>query len=309
MICTCTMNPSLDYFMEFDQFTNQQKLRRSTSEYYAAGGKGINVSIVLNNLGIPSRAFGFLGGFTKDFYIKLLAKYEQIRPNFTYIDGATRINVKLRLGTETLRDMHAVGPHINADSMNNLMCKVRGLYEGDTLVLAGNTPEYLEEDTKKMLQDAIHSGINVVLDTSPNIMRDMTSCKPFLYKTTPEELSVILGEECKSKESILAGTKKLYEQGVKNVIVLMETGIAILVCKDGVFKTHVLNRGDAVNTVGTGDSMVAGFLMNYLRSKDALDSFRFGASCGTATAYSKGLATREKIDSMYESTDIVRIDE
>ena len=307
MICTCTMNPSLDYYMEFDKFENQQKLRRSTLECDEACGKGINVSIGLSNLGIPTRAFGFLGGFTKDFYINLLAKYEDIRPNFTYIDGSTRINVKLRVDSETMRDVHACGPMITHDAMENLMGKVRTLYEGDTFVLAGNVAEYLIEDTEKMLKDAISGDIRVVLDTVPKIMKDMISFKPFLYKTTPVELQEITGKPCNDKEAVIASAKALHEQGVRHVIVLLEDGTAVLACDEGVYESGILSQGPAVNTVGTGDSMVAGFLMNYVRTKDPVDSFRFGASCGSATAYSRGLATREKIDSMYESTGIEKI--
>lgn len=307
MICTCTMNPSLDYYMEFDEFKNEQKLRRSSLEYYEAGGKGINVSIVLSNLGIPSRAFGFLGGFTKDFYINLLAKYEDIRPNFTYIDGSTRINVKLKLDSVTMRDVHASGPMITHDAMENLMNKVSSLYEGDTFVLAGNVAEYLVEDTEVMLKRAIDNDIKVVLDTVPEIMKKMIAYKPFLYKTTPSELHDITGKDCTTKENVIESAKWLHEQGVRHVIVLLEDGTAVLVSDEGIYESGILTQGPAVNTVGTGDSMVAGFLMNYVRTKDSVDSFRFGASCGSATAYSKGLATREKIDSMYESTVIDKI--
>ncbi|MGM9942416.1 MAG: 1-phosphofructokinase family hexose kinase [Bulleidia sp.] len=307
MICTCTMNPSLDYYMEFEDFENDQKLRRSTLEYYEAGGKGINVSIVLSNLGIPSRAFGFIGGFTKDFYIRLLAKYEDIRPNFTYIDGATRINVKLRSDSVTVRDMHANGPMITHDAMENLMAKVSTLYEGDVFVLAGNIAEYLVEDTKKMIIEAIDHDIKVVLDTVPEVMKSMIEYHPFMYKTTPSELETIVGKPCRTKEEVIANAKALHAQGVSHVVVLLDDGTAVLICDEGVYESGILRQGPAVNTVGTGDSMVAGFLMNYVRTKDSVDSFRFGASCGTATAYSRGLATREKIDRMYESTEIVKI--
>lgn len=120
MICTCTMNPSLDYYLEFDENIKNGKLNRSNLEYYEAGGKGINVSIVLNNLGIPTKAFGFIGGFTKDFYISLLAKYENIHPNFTYTDGHTRVNVKLH-GKDEVTDIHAMGPYITHEDMQKLV--------------------------------------------------------------------------------------------------------------------------------------------------------------------------------------------
>lgn len=308
MICTCTMNPSLDYYMEFEKKPADGQVNRSQLEYYEAGGKGINVSIVLNNLGIPSRAFGFLGGFTKDFYISLLAKYEEIRPNFTYINGPTRINVKLRTQDEAPTDMNAAGPYITHDDMANLMKKVSTLYEQDYFVLAGNEADYLVEDTEKMLKNAIASGVKVVMDTNPGIMKDLIGDKPFMFKTTPEELSLITGTDCAKIEDAIAAAKSLYEQGVQHVLVVNGSRYAVLVCREGTYECDMLKEGAAINTVGTGDSMVAGFLMDYMRSKDAVDSFRFGASCGSATAYSKGLATREKIDAMYESTKVRKVD-
>ena len=308
MICTCTMNPSLDYYMEFEKKPADGQVNRSQLEYYEAGGKGINVSIVLNNLGIPSRAFGFLGGFTKDFYISLLAKYEEIRPNFTYINGHTRINVKLRTQNEKPTDMNAAGPYITHDDMDNLMKKVSSLYEQDYFVLAGNEADYLVEDTEKMLRNAIASGVRVVMDTNPGIMKDLITDRPFMFKTTPEELSMITGTDCSKVEDAIQAARTLHEQGVHHVLVVNGNRYAVLVCDEGTYECDILKEGAAVNTVGTGDSMVAGFLMDYMRSKDPVDSFRFGASCGSATAYSKGLATREKIDAMYESTSVRKVD-
>ena len=138
-------------------------------------------------------------------------------------------------------------------------------------------------------------------------MKKMIAYKPFLYKTTPSELHDITGKDCTTKENVIESAKWLHEQGVRHVIVLLEDGTAVLVSDEGIYESGILTQGPAVNTVGTGDSMVAGFLMNYVRTKDSVDSFRFGASGGSATAYSKGLATREKIDSMYESTVIDKI--
>ena len=151
MICTCTMNPSLDYYLEFDENIKNGKLNRSNLEYYEAGGKGINVSIVLNNLGIPTKAFGFIGGFTKDFYISLLAKYENIHPNFTYTDGHTRVNVKLH-GKDEVTDIHAMGPYITHEDMQKLVKKTESMYEQDYFVLAGNTQEWLIDETEEMLK-------------------------------------------------------------------------------------------------------------------------------------------------------------
>lgn len=309
MICTCTMNPSLDYYMEFETEPKVNEVNRSTIEYYEAGGKGINVSIVLNNLGIPSKAFGFVGGFTKDFYISLLAKYENIRPAFTYTEGNTRINVKLRTEDRPDTNLNAMGPVITHEDMQNLERKVSMLYEQDYFVLAGNTPEYLSDDTKAMLTESIRTGVKVVLDTNPDIMRDMISEKPFLYKTTPEELGLILNRPMKTRQDVVDGARELYHAGVKHILVVRDNEEGLMISRKGTYYAKILSQGVAVNTVGTGDSMVAGFLMDYLRTGDSVDSFRFGASCGSATAYSKGLATRAKIDAMYENTEIVKVEE
>lgn len=308
MIFTCTLNPSLDYYLESDKNLSPGKMNRSQLEYYEAGGKGINVSIVLNNLGIPSRALGFLGGFTKDFYISLLAKYEYILPHFTYINGPTRINIKMRTA-DGPTDINAAGPYITPEDMNNLERKAERLSKGDYLVLAGNTPVYLAEDVKVMLKKAIEQEVKVCLDTDPGLIRDMLGNGLFLVKTTPEELSVMVDQKIENEQDCIAAVKKLHEGGAENAIVVYDNKKAFISCNAGTFEAMLQEGIEAVNTVGTGDSLVAGFLMNYLRSNDPVDSFRFGASCGSATAYSRTLATREKIDSFYEEKEVREITE
>ena len=305
MIFTCTMNPSLDYYLEFDGPLISGRPNRSQLEYYEAGGKGINVSIVLNNLGIPSRTLGFVGGFTKDFYISLLAKYEHILPNFTYIDGHTRINVKCIGEVDT--DLNAVGPYITHDNMDNLVKKAERLDQGDYFVLAGITQEYLEEETEKMLRNLIACGVKVVLDTNPSLMKEMLADKPFMIKTTPAELAALSGMPAGTKEECVQAALAVRDAGCEHVMILYDDADALFISADGAFESPLTHAEHFINTVGTGDSIVAGFLMNYLRTRDALDSFRFGASCGSATAYSKRLATREKIDAAYSNTEVTKI--
>ena len=309
MICTCTLNPSLDYYMEFDHRIEHGRTNRSQLEYYEAGGKGINVSIVLNNLLIPTRAFGFLGGFTREFYVTLLQKYEYIQPNFTYIDGHTRINVKLH-DTEGDSDVNAAGPYITSSDMDNLRNKVLRLDEGDYFVLAGASPEYLTKDIIGMLKSIMKNKVKVVLDTSPEIIRGVLDDKPFLIKSTPEELNALAklaNAEVKGHDDAVEYAKKIKKAGAHNVIVVDKNEKAVLACADGTYECEITRNEKTVSTVGTGDSLVAGFLMNYLRTSNEVDSFRFGSCCGSATAYSKGLATREKIDSFYESTKVEKI--
>jgi 1-phosphofructokinase len=290
--------------MEFDKgIDGNDAVNRSQLEYYEAGGKGINVSIVLNNLGIPTRTFGFIGGFTKDFYISLLSKYEDIRPNFTYIDGHTRINVKCSAQGQWT-DLNASGPYITHEDMENLKRKVATLYSQDYFVLAGHTQEYLVDSVEEMIRNAIKDEVKVVLDTNAELVKKILPCKPFMIKTTAKELPMFIDSEVKDEADVIAGAKKLHEAGARYVIVTIQSRTAILVCKEGVYRVPLTRDEKYVSFVGTGDSLIAGFLMNYMRTKDPLDSFRFGASCGSATAYSKGLATREKIDSFYETTKV-----
>lgn len=307
MICTCTLNPSLDYYMEFDKpLDGNDAVNRSSLEYYEAGGKGINVSIVLNNLNIPTRAFGFVGGFTKDFYISLLSKYEEIRPNFTYVDGHTRINVKCSAEGQWT-DLNACGPYITNSDMENLQKKVSSLYSQDYFVLAGHTQEYLMDAVEEMIKNAIKDDVKVVLDTNAELVKKLLPSHPFMIKTTAEELPSFVELAGNSEEDLIAGAKKLHEAGARYVIVTNHSRSAILVCKEGVYRVDLTKDDKYVSFVGTGDSLIAGFLMNYMRTNDPLDSFRFGASCGSATAYSKGLATRENIDNFYETTKVEKI--
>ena len=191
--------------------------------------------------------------------------------------------------------------------MCNLAKKIDRLGEGDFLVVAGNTQAYLVDDVHVMLQKAVENKVKVCLDTDPALTKDMLKEGVFLIKTTPGELSTMVDKEIVSEEDIVSAAKQLVHEGAENVIVVVANKEAVLACKQGIYGV-TLSKPDskAINTVGTGDSMVAGFLMDYLRSKDPVDSFRFGASCGAATAYSKSLATRELIDNFYEETKVER---
>lgn len=305
MISTCTMNPSLDYYLNFDQEIRRGQLSRSVQEAYKPGGKGINVSIVLNNLGIPSRAFGFLGGFTKDYFINLLAKYEMIRPNFTYIQDNTRINLKLDDGEPM--EINARGPHIKDADMENLAGKVERLFEGEYFVLAGNTPDYLFAPTAAMLKKATENGVNVVLDTAPVFMKDLLGTKPFLVKTTPAELAELTGQTCTGDADIVKAAKWVSAAGARKVLVV-DGYKAVLVDPAGTYAADLADATMQKKVVGTGDSVVAGFLMDYLRSRDALDAFRFGAAAGRSTALSEDLAAREEIERNYENVAVHKID-
>ncbi len=309
MIYTCTLNPSLDYYMEFEQDLQLGIINRSKIEYYEAGGKGINVSIVLNNLMIPNRAFGFLGGFTQNFFIELLQKYEYIQPSFTYIDGHTRINLKLK-GDIVETDLNAAGPYITPKAMEALMVKVSKLDEGDVLVFSGNAPVYLLDNVDEMIKDCALRNVKIVLDTNSNIMKRCLGYKPFLIRPSIEEIEEILEEKIdyKKMEDLFEPCKKLLELGAVNIIVQLGEEGSILCCKEGIYHTDLVSEEKIINTVGEADSIVAGFIMNSLRTPDVVDSFRFASCCGIATTFSKGLATRDKVNELYKVVQVNKVD-
>lgn len=308
MIYTCTLNPSLDYYMEFQEELKKEETNRSQLEYYEAGGKGINVSIVLNNLMIPSRALGFVGGFTKDFYINLLEKYEYIQPSFTYIEGHTRINVKIKANGDSV-DLNAAGPYITDKSMEQLRNRVERLDDHDILVFSGNCPDYILNQVVSMLEGCAKEHVRVVLDTNPNIIRSCLRFNPYLINPSILELSEIVNKPCNELEDIILAAKECVNLGATNVMVRLKEG-ALLVNKEGVFKS---NRTEhitcGINTVGMNDAMVAGFVMSSLRTTKAIECFRFANSCSDATGFSKSFEIRDKINAIYDTVDIDKLEE
>ena len=297
MICTCTMNPSLDYFMEFDRPVVAGAYNRSRSDYYEPGGKGINVSIVLSNLQIPSRALGFVGGFNKDFFITLLEKYSYIQPSFTYTEGNTRVNVKLSDG-EKETDLNGEGPRISDEDMEHLMFKTDRLDRGDYFVLAGYSQSYLEEDVCIMLKRLMNDGVRVVLDTRPSICKRVLGDHPFLIKTAQEEMEEELGKSL-SRTEITDHMKKVLQEGAENFIVLLRgSREALFACREGVYHCEIVRREKVVSMVGVGDALVGGFLMNSLRSAGSVESFRYGCCCAGATACLHGMANRAQADEL-----------
>ena len=306
MIYTCTINPSLDYYMEYDKPLEKGETNRSQLEFYEAGGKGINVSIVLNNMMVPSRAFGFIGGFTRHFYIELLQKYEYIQPSFTYIDGHTRINVKIRAnGEET--DLNAAGPYITPQNMETLRKKVERLDENDTFVFSGNCPIYILDDVCDMIKELLSCNVRVILDSNADINRRCIAYKPFLIRTNVDDLQSMVNRQLNNEEEIIGAMEEVFAQGAKNIIVQLGDEGALFVNEAGVYKCDAPQKDKIVNTLGSADSLVAGFVVNYNRSKDAIDSFKFANCCKVATSFSKGLGTREKINELYDATVIKKI--
>ncbi len=306
MIITCTLNPSLDYYMETTHPLQAGETIRSDLEYYEAGGKGINVSIVLNNLQVPSRATGFVGGFTKDFYIKLLEKYSYIQPNFTYIEGHTRINVKFEDG-QNETELNAAGPYVTNSDMENLMLKTNRLDEGDYFVLGGGCQDYLQEYITAMLERLMNDGVKVCLDTNRRVLDAVQQFHPFLVKTRDVYENRHAGKVL-SREELIDAMIAIHKEGTENVLCTANGGReAFFVSENGVYFSEMTNHEHAVSMIGTGDALVGGFLMSSLSSLDTVDAFRFGSCCSEATAYSKGFATREKVMKLYETSEVIKL--
>lgn len=305
MIYTCTFNPSLDYYLEFDSPIEIGKTNRSELEYYEAGGKGVNVSILLSNLMIPSRAFGFLGGFTSDFYLSLLQRYEYLQPSFTFVEGHTRINIKIKGESET--EFNAQGPVITDSNFDTLLKRVERLDHNDIFVLSGNVQENLRDNVEKMIKMLSENEVRFVLDTNPDMIKRLLKYHPLLIKPNISELELICKHPILSENEIISHAKELVNLGALNVIVSLGDEGSIMVNLDGAYKANAVHD-DVISTTGAGDSMVAGFVFNMQRGSGVINAFKYANCCGCATSFSKGLATRDKIEKYYDLINVEKID-
>ena len=296
MIYTVTFNPSLDYIVETEGF-KLGNTNRTVSERILPGGKGINVSTVLKNLGIESTALGFAAGFTGD---EIRRRVEELgfRSEFIEVDnGFSRINVKMKEfdGTE----INGQGPVIGSDAIKALMQKLDKLGEGDTLVLAGSIPSSMPDsiysDILAALQDR---GITFVVDATKDLLLNVLEYHPFLIKPNNHELGEMFDTVCETKEDIEYYARKLQEKGARNVLISMAGDGAILITEDGASIRMGTPKGKVINSVGAGDSMVAGFVAGYLKSGSYEEALKTGTAAGSATAFSEGLASREMFEEM-----------
>ena len=298
MIYTVTFNPSLDYIVSMKSF-DMGMTNRTTQEQMLPGGKGINVSTVLTNLGHENTALGFVAGFTGDEIIRRLEEMK-LKNDFIRIDnGFSRINVKLKDydGTE----INGMGPVIDEASQNKLMDQLRSMKEGDTLVLAGSIPESMPSTIYHDIMEKLQGrGIRFVVDATKNLLMNVLPFHPFLIKPNNHELGEIFGVDLKTRESVVPYARKLQEQGAVNVLVSMAGEGAVLLDENGEVHMHEAAKGKLVNAVGAGDSMVAGFIAGYEEKKDYEHAFRMGISAGSASAFSELLATKEEVMKVYD---------
>lgn len=297
MICTVTFNPSLDYIVDVENF-RLGLTNRTSAEQILPGGKGINVSTVLMNLGIPSTALGFMGGFTGEELVKRL-KEMGVESDFIRIpDGLTRINVKLKSidGTE----INGAGPMISREETEELMKKLDGLKKGDVLFLAGSIPSGMPEDMYERIMKRLDGkGIITVVDASRDLLVNVLKYHPFLIKPNNHELGEIFGVELTKREDVIPYGKKLQEMGAENVLISMAGEGAVLIAQNGEIYNKPAPEGRLVNAVGAGDSMTAGFMAGWMEKKDYRHAFYMGIAAGSASAFSENLATGEEIKAVY----------
>ena len=297
MIYTVTFNPAIDYVVRLDAPLEIGQVNRACGEDCVLGGKGINVSGVLAQLGCPSVALGFVAGETGAWLERGLAA-QGLHTDFVHLENVmTRINVKIKAGQET--ELNGAGPDIPDEALHQLEEKLDGLTENDVLILAGSIPASLPQDVyERLLARLDGRGGRCVVDATRALLVNVLPYHPFLIKPNNHELGEIVGRKLHTDEEIAAAARTLQEKGARNVLVSMAGDGALLLDEEG--QTHRIGcpKGRVVNSVGAGDSMVAGFVAGYLQSGSYAQALRLGTACGSATAFSLGLATKEKIDEL-----------
>lgn len=294
MIYTCTLNPSLDYYLTINKTLERGVANRSVAEYYEPGGKGTNVSIVLSNFQIPSVALGFLGGWNKDFYLSMLNKYNHVQALFTGIEDNTRVNIKILGEAET--DINAKGPNIKPEEIAKFRRRLEKVTARDIFVLSGNIQEELKEVMEEIIADLSSRRVSIVLDTNPEFVKKCLKYQPILIKPNFEELEAMFNKKVDEDDidSLIAMANSLSEEGAANVLVSLGNKGSFLVSGGTVLRNDAL-EGEVVNATGAGDSMVAGFILSLIRGATPFESYKYACAAAYATIFENHLATREDI--------------
>lgn len=303
MIYTVTFNPAIDYAIGVENL-QPGMTNRASYEQLLPGGKGLNVSTILNNLEIENTALGFIAGFTGK---EIKRSFEELGGKSDFIElknGLSRINVKIKSDTET--EINAIGPVIDEDALSELLNKLNMLKDGDTLILAGSIPASLPDslysDIMKMLSDR---DIMIAVDATKDLLINVLEHKPFLIKPNNHELGEIFGVVLKTREEVVPYAKKLQEKGARNVLISMAGEGAVLITETGDVLMSEAPKGTVKNSVGAGDSMVAGFIAGWYEKHDYAHAFKMGLSAGSASAFSNMLATKSEIEQVYNSFEIL----
>lgn len=300
MIYTVTINPSLDYIVDVKNFS-LGLTNRTEAEQILPGGKGINVSILLKNLGIESTALGFVAGFTGEELITRLENMK-IRQEFIRISGGmTRINVKLRTTEGT--EINGMGPNITEREISKLLFKLDQCDRKDIVVLAGSIPRTVSDDLyKKIAFRLSKKKVTVVIDATKELLTEVLPYHPFLIKPNHHEVGEIFGVSLNTRQEVIPYGKKLQEMGARNVLISMAGNGSVFIAEDGTVIEADAPKGKLINGVGAGDSMVAGFLAGWLEKQDYQYAYQLAAAAGSASAFSKNLATKEEIMKLYHDT-------
>jgi len=299
MIYTVTFNPSLDYIVKLDTFKTGE-VNRTKTELLYCGGKGINVSIVLKNLGFTSKALGFIAGFTGKEIENRLHALGCASDFIELTNGLSRINVKVKAEEES--EINGQGPLIDETALTALFTQLDTLTAGDTLVLAGSIPNTLPSDIyEKIMAHLMNKDIHIIVDATCSLLLNVLKYKPFLIKPNNHELGEMFGVTLKSDDDIITYAKKLQDLGAQNVLISMAgAGAILLTSNKNVYKSQA-PKGTVINSVGAGDSMVAGFLAGYLESGDLQKAFKMGIATGSASAFSEELATKAEVEKLLNS--------
>lgn len=298
MIYTITFNPALDYIVKMDEF-NLGHVNRSNNEFVYAGGKGINVSIVLNNLEVKSKALGFIAGFTGDEIERRVRDFGCDTDFIKLKEGMSRINVKIKADVES--EINGGGPDISAEALEELYGKLDTLTSGDILVLAGSIPKTMPTDVYERIMERLQEkGVKFIVDTTGESLLKVLKYNPFLIKPNHHELGELFGVKLNNKEEVIEYAKKLKDMGAQNVIISMAGDGAVLINSNGDVTASNVPKGVVKNSVGAGDSMVAGFIAGYLNSGKIEYGFKLGVATGSASAFSEGLATKDYVYELLE---------
>ncbi|KAF1298626.1 1-phosphofructokinase [Enterococcus sp. JM4C] len=302
MIFTVTLNPSIDYIVRVKEMT-LGALNRMDSDIKLPGGKGLNVSRILARTGHETTALGFLGGFTGNFIADWLAE-ENILAHWTQIADDTRINIKLKSEIET--EINGLGPTLTDQEIEAFKAELAHIKKGDIVILSGSAPASLRNGFyQELIQIVKENQAEFVIDTTGKDLLQALPEKPILVKPNNHELAELYQTQFASIEEIIPYGKKLLDEGAQHAIISMAGDGALLFTSEGVYQSNVLKR-PLKNSVGAGDSMIAGFIGRYEQTKDPVDAFKWGVACGSATAFSDDLATKELIDELLSEVSITQ---
>ena len=298
MIYTVTMNPALDYVVQTDKLT-KGTVNRLKEEHIFAGGKGINVSMVLKALEMDTAVISFIAGFTGKALEEGLQQAELNSVLIPVEEGMTRINMKLKAEEET--EINGIGPKIEEKDIEILLNKVKDLQAGDMLVISGSVPNSVKDDIYERIVCALPEGVEFAADAEKKLLLPLLKYHPFLIKPNHHELADIFDTKIETKEQLLACAAKLQEMGARNVLVSMSKDGAILLDENGNVHERKAAEGNMVSSIGAGDSMVAGFIAGWLKYHDYDEALLLGTACGSATAFHNGIAGKEDIEEVLKT--------